>query len=383
MMSTGDFRIALLHDELTRRGGAEAVFEELIRLFPQADVYALYAGRPRITVDGTTHPVHTSFLQNFPAWFRRHPSRVLLLLPHAAEQLDFSQYDVVLSSSSGFSKSIVTRATVPHICYCHTPTRYLWDSALEATRRASSLTRWPLRLATHYLRLADYSGAQRVDTFLANSRYTQERISSYYRRESSIVYPPIDTTFYHPAPVWHRFNTTQTKNAPFLAVGRLTPSKKFDQAIIACEKLQYPLIIAGVGSQERRLRSLAGKWTTFAGRASRERLRHLYRTSRALLQPGVEDFGMAAAEAQACGIPVIAYGMGGVREIVQPHVSGLFYATQRVEALAETLRQFIASGQRFRIEQCQRQSLRFTTSNFHTAIQAVVTHALEEEAEKT
>lgn len=369
-MPKGDIRIALLHDELIRRGGAEIVFEELVRTFPKADVYALYAGRPRITVDGKTRRIKTTFLQGLPVWFRRHPRRLLPLLPYAAEQIDLSMYDVVISSSSAFIKGIVTRANVPHICYCHTPTRYLWDAAHEVT--ANHWLRWPARAAIHYLRLIDYGAAQRVNTFIANSLYTQQRIGSYYRRDSQVVYPPIDTAYFHPAPVWQRFHNGGKKEAPFVVVGRLTPTKHFEQAISACEKLGQPLIVVGTGPQQGRLEQLAGKHTRFVGKVSKEQLRSYYRNARALLQPGVEDFGMAAAEAQACGTPVIAYGVGGVREIVADGESGFLYKTQRVEALAEALRQFITSDRHIRIEQCQRQALRFATNNFQTSIKQIV-----------
>lgn len=369
-MSTGDIRIALLHDELIRRGGAEIVFEELVGMYPKADIYSLYAGRPRITVNGKAHPIKTTFLQNFPAWFRRHPRRLLPLLPYAAEQIDLSKYDVVVSSSSAFIKGIITRANVPHICYCHTPTRYLWDAAHEVSTR--HVLRWPGRLAIHYLRLIDFSAAARVNVFIANSLYTQQRIASYYRRDSQVIYPPIDTAFFHPAPIWQRFRNTPKKAGPFLVVGRLTPMKYFDQAIVACEKLQQRLIVVGTGPHRGRLQRLGGKYTQFVGKVSKEKLRAYYRSAQALLQPGIEDFGMAAAEAQACGTPVIAYGIGGVREIVAPGESGYFYKTQRVEALAEAIRQFITSDHTIRIEQCQRQALRFATSNFQTGIEHVV-----------
>lgn len=370
MMSTGDIRIALLHDELIRRGGAEIVFEELVRTFPKADVYALYAGRPRITVNGKTHPVKTTFLQNFPVWFKRHPRRLLPLLPYAAEQIDLSKYDVVVSSSSAFIKGIITRANVPHICYCHTPTRYLWDATHEVTSHHP--LRALARLAIHYLRLMDFSAAARVNVFVANSLYTKQRIASYYRRDSQVVYPPIDTAFFHPAPIWQRFRSGPKKPAPFLVVGRLTATKHFDQAVVACEKLQQPLVVVGVGPELGRLQRLNGKYTQFVGKVSKEKLRTYYRSAQALLQPGIEDFGMAAAEAQACGTPVIAYGVGGVREIVAPGESGYFYKTQRIEALAEAIRQFITSDHHIRIEQCQRQALRFTTNNFQTSIKNIV-----------
>src|SRR3989344_1139286 len=178
-MSLGDLKVALVHDELTRRGGAEIVLEELVRIFPQADLYALYAGEPKMIVDGRTYHVRTSFLQRFPLWWRRHPSRLLPLLPQAAEQFDLSTYDLVLSSASAFAKAVVTRVSVPHLCYCHTPTRYLWSDAHAALERQPAWARWPARVGMHYLRLADFAAAQRVGVYLANSGFTQARIKSY------------------------------------------------------------------------------------------------------------------------------------------------------------------------------------------------------------
>jgi glycosyltransferase involved in cell wall biosynthesis len=372
MMSTGEPRVALIHDELVRRGGAEIVFEELIRIFPQADVYALYAGTPRITIDGQTYPIHTSFLQNFPLWWRRHPSRLLPFLAQAAEQFDFAAYDVVLSSASAFAKAIVTRSNVPHICYCHTPTRYVWDSTHEVLGRSTRLGRGMGRFILHYLRLVDYAAAQRVDRFIANSEYTRQRIATYYRQGSTVIYPPIDTIFFHPDLRVKR----GTSPTSFLIVGRLTPTKYFEQAINVSEKLHFPLRVVGVGSEYSRLKRLAGKHTTFLGKISREELRQEYRQARALLQPGVEDFGMAAAEALACGTPVIALGEGGAREIVQPYTNGLLYTEQRPEALAEAIRQFLAMEERVLPEQLQQAVLRFSRSIFEKAIRDQVASTL-------
>lgn len=371
----GEMRIAIIHDELTRRGGAEAVLEELLRIFPQADVYALYAGTPKITIDGTTWKIHTSFLQSFPLWFRRHPGRLLPLLPNAAERFDFSRYDVVLSSASGFAKSIITRVNVPHICFCHTPTRYLWDSTHEVLRNQSWAVSWLSRMAFHYLRLFDFAAAQRVDVFLANSEYTRTRIAGYYRRESTVVYPPIDTAFFTPGnnprgakPSWDH---------PFLAVGRLTRTKYFDHAIRACEKLQFPLVVVGRGREAWALKRMAGKYTRIVGKLSAEELRDYYRRATALLQPGVEDFGMAAAEALACGTPVIAYDRGGVREIVTHNLHGYLYRDQREEALAEAIRITLARGRWFEVEQLQRRALRFGRQLFRDGIYKEVEKALQ------
>ncbi len=364
MANQGDIarlKVALVHDELVRRGGAERVFEAMARLLPHADIYSLYAGHSSFVLDGQRRPIHTTFLQRFPAWWRRHPRRVLPLLPYAAEQLDLSDYDVVISSSSGFAKAIVTRAHIPHICYCHTPTRYLWEA---------HYTKLPAMALLHLLRLADFAAAQRVDVWLANSEWTRERIATYYRHDSEVVYPPIDTGFFTPAST-----KTSAGNAGrdyFLCVGRLSPAKKFAQAIAVCEKLELPLVIVGEGPEKRSLERLAKKYTRLVGHVDRETLRTYYRGARALLQPAEEDFGMASAEAQACGTPVIAYGRGGVAEIVRDGETGLLYQPARVESLAETLRQFLQREENFNPAACQQGVLKFDTAEFNRRFIAAI-----------
>lgn len=358
LMSLGDLKVALVHDELVRRGGAEHVLEALLRLFPQADVYALYASNtPQMTADGKTYDIHTTFLQSFPLWFRRHPRRLVALLPHAAERLDLSNYDLVISSSSAFAKAVITRSNIPHVCYCHTPTRYLWERKEKGLRA----------FGQHFLRLADFAAAQRPDVYIANSRYTQQRIWRYYRRESSVVYPPIRTSFFTPLPI---------PRLHFLAVGRLTRSKQFEQAILVCEKLGLPLRIVGVGQDYRRLKQLAGKHTTFLGKLSDDQLREQYRGARALLQPGVEDFGMAAAEALACGTPVIAIKAGGVREIVINSKLGILYREQHPELLAEALRQLLERNEPYDPATLQQAALNFSQAQFTSSVQNIIEEVL-------
>ncbi len=367
--SIDKLKVALVHDELIRRGGAEILFEELLKMFPQADVYALYSGNDaRITVNGITHPIHTSFLQKFPLWWRRHPGRLLPFLPQAAEQFDFSQYDVVISSASGFIKGIITRSGVPHICYLHTPTRYLWSEAHEVARKRGKL----LRALQHYLRLADFAAAQRPDVMISNSEYTQARAITYYRRESQVVHPPIDTTFFTP-------NSQQALSAKpyFLCVGRLTPTKHFEQAIEVCEKLKLPLVVVGAGRERARLEATADRHTTFVGKVSREQLRDLYRGARALIQPGVEDFGMASAEALACGTPVIAYGRGGAAEVITLKKHGLLYEEPQAEYLAEAVRQFLRVEKTFLPEVLQQQAFRFSVSDFRQKMLDVIAKVIE------
>ena len=186
--------------------------------------------------------------------------------------------------------------------------------------------------------MVDFAAAQRPDAYVTNSLYTQAKIKTYYRQDSAVVYPAIDTNFFTP-----RLTSFARGKLPgfFLCVGRLSKEKRFDHAIQVTEKLGIPLIIAGTGSDEARLKSLARRHTTFVGNVSREDLRELYRSARALIQPGIEDFGMSAAEALACGTPVIAYGKGGVKEIVTNGVHGILYKDQLPEMLAEAIRQFI------------------------------------------
>lgn len=372
----GELKIAIVHDELTRRGGAEVVLEEMIRTFPEAEIFSLYSSSPQITVDGKPRHVKTTFLQHLPMWFRRHPSRLLPLLPFAAEQLDLSGYDVVISSSSAFAKAVVTRARIPHVCYCHTPTRYLWERrSRDGKLSVKEVIAQPLM---HYLRLVDFAAAQRVDKFIANSDWTKQRISSVYRKKSSVVYPPIDTSFFTPPPREQdqsRPDTFKNKSY-FLCVGRITPSKKFDQAIEVFEKLEIPLVIAGTGYESGRLKRMSGKFTKFTGRVTQEELRLHYWMARAVIQPGVEDFGMVAAEAIACGTPVVAFGDGGIREIVRHGENGILYRQQTVESLAEAVRKFLSKKQYWHKGTLQQSVFKFSKETFRAELRREVEDAI-------
>lgn len=365
-----NLRIAIVHDQLTQRGGAEVVLEEMLRTFPQAEVFTLFtAGKPEIIVDDKSYAVKTTLLQKLPLWFRRHPKRLLPFLPYAAEQLDLSNFDLVLSSSSAFAKAVVVRSHIPHVSYCHTPTRFLWDNNWDAVKQAPFGTRFLANIVFHFLRLSDFAAAQRITKFLANSEWTKKRINAHYRKDSEVVYPPIDTAFYYPQ---------KTERKHFLVVGRLTPAKNFEQAIAVCAKLDLPLVVAGTGHNAGRLRKLAGGANVkFVGRVSDEELRDLYRSAFALLQPAEEDFGMTAAEALACGTPVIAYGVGGVAEIVKNNENGILYYQNRTEYLAEALRQFLSADTAFQVEELQQSVLRFSKQDFQNQLKTAVAQELE------
>lgn len=376
MINLRDKNVAIVHDEFTRRGGAEIVVEELIRLMPQAMIFGLYAGTPLIAVDGQTRPIHCSFLQKLPLWFRRHPSHLLPLLPHAVEQFDLAEFDLVISSASGLCKGVITRVDVPHLSYCHAPTRYLWDSTHEAIRMAWPGTKWLARLVFHYLRIVDFAAAQRVDQFIANSKYTQQRIANYYGRTSEVIYPPIDTAFFTPSSEENKYQLNRSSRY-FLCVGRCNASKKFDQVIRVMDKLNYPLIIIGRGREQKRWRQLAGSKTRFINQVNRAGLRKYYREARALVQPSIEDFGMATAESLACGTPVIALGEGGAAEIVKPGETGVLYEDQSEEALAEAVREFNQIEKKFNRGRLQNSVLHLSRQNWRRrmteAIQAILT----------
>ena len=367
MINFSDRRIAVVHDEFTRRGGAEIVVEELIRLVPQASIFALYAGKPLISVDGNTKTISCSFLQRLPVWFRKHPSRLLPLLPQAVEQFDLADFDLVISSASGLCKGVITRVDVPHLCYCHAPTRYLWDSTHEALNRAWPGTRWLARLAFHYLRIVDFAAAQRVDCFLANSKYTQQRIATYYGRQSEVVYPPVDTAFFTPSTEENKYQLKRNDRY-FLCVGRLNASKHFDQVVRVMGKLDYPLVVVGRGPERHKWRQMAGNNTIFVSQIDRISLRKYYRQARALVQPGVEDFGMATAECLACGTPVIALNKGGAAEIVKHGETGILYDDQSEEGLAEAVRQFNQREKGYSRERLQQSVLNFSRRHWQAKL---------------
>ncbi|OGY41700.1 MAG: hypothetical protein A3G57_03025, partial [Candidatus Andersenbacteria bacterium RIFCSPLOWO2_12_FULL_45_8] len=270
---------------------------------------------------------------------------------------------LVISSASGLCKGVITRVDVPHLSYCHTPTRYLWDSTHEAIGLAWPGTRWLARLVFHYLRIVDFAAAQRVDQFIANSKFTQQRIATYYGRKSEVIYPPIDTTFFTPSSEENKYQLKR-HDRYFLCVGRCSASKKFDQVIKVMNKLNYPLIVIGRGREQKKWRQIAGNKTRFINQVNREKLRKYYRQATALVQPGIEDFGMATAESLACGTPVIALGEGGVGEIVRHGETGVLYEDQSEEALAEAVRKFKQLEKKFSRGRLQNSVLHFSRYNW-------------------
>ncbi|MEM7048823.1 MAG: glycosyltransferase [Acidobacteriota bacterium] len=324
-------RVALVHDWLTGMRGGEKVLEALAALFPEAPIYTLFHFPGSVSEALESHPIHTSFLQRAPG-LRRHYRRFLPLFPAAIEDLDLAPYDLVISSSHCVAKGIVPAPDALHLCYCHTPMRYAWDQEHAYFPRRRGLTARLRGLALTRLRTWDVASAPRVDAYFANSTFVARRIRRYYGREAEILHPPVDVDFY-------RLPPEAPGERPYaLVVTALAPYKRVDLAITACQRLGLDLEIIGTGPELDRLRTLAGSNTRFLGRVPAETLRAKLQGARCLVQPGIEDFGIAPVEALACGTPVVALGRGGVLDIVENGVHGVLYEPpDDAEALAAAI----------------------------------------------
>jgi glycosyltransferase involved in cell wall biosynthesis len=333
MMAPGGMpRVALVHDWLTGMRGGEKVLEAVCALFPGASLYTL------VHVPGSVSPAiehlapRASVLSSLPGIGRvyRH---LLPLFPAVIEQFDLDEYDLVISTSHCAAKSVIRPGRARHVCYCFTPMRYVWDQrhAYFGDGRLGSLAGRGLWPALAWLARWDAATSHRVDRYLADSQHVARRIQRYYNRQSAVIYPPVDTEFFHPDA------TVPTPTA--LVVSALVPYKRVDVAIEACRQAGIPLKIVGQGPEESRLRATAGSGVEFLGNCTDTVVRELYREAGVVLLPGEEDFGIVPVEAQACGRPVVAFGRGGALETVVDGVTGVLVASDTPEALAAGVRQ--------------------------------------------
>jgi glycosyltransferase involved in cell wall biosynthesis len=313
--------------------GGEKVLEVLCELFPDAPIYTLLHRRGAVSAAIERHPIHTSLIQRLPFAASRYRS-YLPLFPTAIEQFSFDGYDLVVSSSHCAAKAVVVPGRARHLTYCHSPMRYAWDQFEEyfgADRVGEQMSRWCYRPLLAWLARWDAATAPRVHRFVANSRHVAGRIQRYYNRASTVVYPPVDTGFFHPSP------DARPEAASCLVVSALVPYKRVDRAIAACAEAGLPLRVAGDGPDLERLRQQAGPDVTFLGRVSDETLRDEYRRAAVVILPGEEDFGIVPLEAQACGRPVVALARGGALETVRNGQTGLLFPEATSASLATTL----------------------------------------------
>ncbi len=344
-------RSAIVHYWLLNRRGGEKVLDALCRLLPEADVFTLFCDPDTLSDEVRRHKVTSSFLNPLRRWHRS----LLPLMPLALESFDLRGYDLVVSSESGPAKGVITPSTTRHVCYCHTPMRYLWDlyPAYRLEWTQSRLKRAAMAPLSNYLRLWDYASAARVDSFIANSHNVRTRIWKTWRREAEVVHPPVDVDSF----------TWRPAEDYFLIVSELVPYKRIDTAVRVFSQSGRRLRIAGSGPELRSLRKMASGNVEFLGRVSDATLRDLYSRCRAFLLPGEEDFGITPVEALASGKPVIALGRGGAVETVPPY-GGVLYGEPADAALAAALCEFEAVENSIRPAELQAWARRFSEAEF-------------------
>ncbi len=360
-------KVAIVHEWLANMGGSEKVVLAFKEIFPDAPIYTTVYNPDRVDPAFHNMDIRTSFIQRLPRGRTAYQS-YLPLMPTAVEQFDLSSYDVVLSSSHAVAKGVLTGTNTLHITYCHTPMRYAWDFYHEyldgpgAGRVKRLLIPWLM----NYIRMWDRLSADRVDYFIANSGYVARRIKKHYRRESEVIYPPVDTAFFAaPDPA-----VPVNAGDYYFIVSRLIPYKRIDLAVEAFTGLGLPLKVAGDGPERRRLEEMAGPNVEFLGRVSDAEMKKLYTGCKAFIFPGEEDFGITPVEAQAAGRPVIAYGAGGALETVLPGVTGEFFQPRTAEALAGVVSRF--DPDEYRPEVIRRHAAGFDRELFKQRIQEFV-----------
>jgi glycosyltransferase involved in cell wall biosynthesis len=321
-------RVAIAHDWLTVPGGSEQVVLALLEMFPQAELFTSVYDPAPWPAQITERPVHSSFLNRLPGAERHYP-KLLPLMNAAFRSFDLSGFNLVLSSSHACAKNVRTPPGTLHVCYCHTPMRYAWEEGFLAGEEVSKLMRLALPPLLGRLRRQDLAGASGPDVFVANSQYVADRISRYYGRTAEVVHPPVD--------VEHFLAIERSPKDFYLVFGRVVPYKRVDLAVEACMRLGRPLNVAGGGRALEAVRARAGAGIELLGKVSDERRDELFAGARALLFPGEEDFGIVPVEAQAAGVPVVAYGVGGALETVRDPGTGVLFAEQSAASLAAAI----------------------------------------------
>lgn len=365
-------RLALVHDWLNQVGGAEDVLAHLVSMYPNAPLYTSIYWREKMPTLWQQWPIRTLWMDHLPGIYRHHQP-YLPFYPLAFGGLDLSDYDVVISNKSGFCHGIKTGPRTLHICYCLAPTRYVWQyDAYMQRENIGRVLKTALSPGIRALQHWDYAAARRVNHFIAISTEIQARIKRYYDRDSTVIYPPVE--------VADRFTPSTDVQDYFLVLSRLVPYKRIDLAVEACTRLNLPLIVGGSGRDRARLEALAGPTVKFIGYVPDAELPDLMACCRALIFPGLEDFGIVPVQAQAAGRPAIAYRGGGSLDTVRPGITGEFFDAQTVDSLIGVLRNFDAS--RYSPAAIREHALKFDSAIFHRELAAFVDKAYQEREER-
>ncbi len=366
-MNLKDKKVALVHDFLLYRGGAENVLRELAEIFPEAPIYTLLKNEKFCQDFFPGKTIKTSFLQNFPKFLRKRQRFLLPLMPTAVETFDLRDYDLVISSSAAFAKGLVVKTKTQHLAYIHAPMRYVWDWQHEylQEKRLKGKVKLVTRFLLNYLRLWDRASASRPDLLVANSRYTQKRIEKYYRRSSEVIYPPVEV---------ERFKPQKEHQGYFLTVGRLSGYKRVDLIVDAFLKLKLPLKVVGSGSELERLKKQAGANSKieFLDKVDDEEIKAIYQNCRAFICASEDDFNITAVEAMAAGKPVIALRAGGLQETVLEGKTGEFFDEPVLELLADGVRRFMEKEAQYNPNEIRKRAEQFSREKFRNEIRKLV-----------
>lgn len=355
-----NIKVALVHDWLTGQRGGEKVLEVLCEIFPEAPIFSLFHFPGSQIKSIEEKKIFTSFLQRMPL-LRRKYRFYLPLFPLAVELFDLQDFDMVVSSSHCVAKGVIPRPDALHVCYIHSPVRYAWNQyfAYFSPQKLGFFSRKIIPFSIHKLRLWDESSSHRVDHFIANSRTTSQRVQKYYRRQSDVIHPPVDTEFFHPGDKQEDY---------FLIVSALVPYKKIELAIQTFNQNGKVLKIVGQGPEFKRLKKISKTNIQFLGSIDADSLLKAYQRAKALIMPGEEDFGINALEAQACGIPVVSYARGGALETVISGETGVFFNDLSVDSLSGALDKLESVN--FNKETIRSHAQKFSRENFKENISA-------------
>ncbi|MDF2569223.1 MAG: alpha-D-mannose-alpha(1-6)phosphatidyl myo-inositol monomannoside transferase [Sporomusa sp.] len=369
-------KTAIIHDWLVTYAGAERVLEQILKIYPNADIFSIVNFLPECDRSFIVHKqVRTSFIQTLPLVQKMYRN-YLPLMPLAIEQFDLSSYDLIISCSHAVAKGVITGPNQLHICYIHTPIRYAWDLQHQYLKEAGlerGIKGMLARGILHYIRNWDYRTANGVDYFVANSRFIARRVWKVYRREADVIYPPVDV---------EKFTLSNETEGFYLTASRMVPYKKIDLIVEAFNQMpDKRLIVIGDGPDYSKIKSKAGKNVEFLGFKSTDVLKEYMQKARSFVFAAEEDFGITPVEAQACGTPVIAYGKGGALETINgidcDKPTGVFFASQTVEALMEAVQLFEADIAKFKADDCRDNALRFSSERFRQEFSSFVNNKIE------
>ncbi|MEJ1931906.1 glycosyltransferase [Nostoc sp. NIES-2111] len=348
--------------------GGEKVIQELCKLYPDADIFTHVVDPDKVAPLISGRTVQTTFIARMP-FSRRFYQYYLILMPFALEVLDLSGYDLVISSEAGPAKGVITGPRTLHVCYCHSPMRYVWDQFNQYVNSKGVLARWAFYIFGPCLRMWDVTTAARVDCFVANSSFVAGRIRKFYRRGAHVLNPPVDVD---------AFRVSRSNEGFYLVVGQMVAYKRVDLAVRAFTELGKRLIVIGTGEQEKALAKLAGPTIEFRGWQSDEEVARAYGECRALIFPGEEDFGIVPVEAMACGKPVIAFGRGGALDTVIDGRTGMLFGEQTVESLKACVTAFEARESSFDPDAIRAHAETFDRRHFNERFSRIVEQARAE-----